>query len=144
MEEVVIAMNSVHRYGQDSDDLNFTTDGLYSFDGGNAQIVYYESEVTGMPGTRTTLHISPEQVKIDREGQICSSMIFRTDKREQFQYETPYGMATLGVDTRRLAQHFTPEGGELNLEFVLDMEHAVVTQNDLQIKVYKIGDTLNG
>jgi len=144
MEEVVISMNTVHHYEGESDSMDFTTDGYYSFDGGRATIEYYESEVTGMPGTKTTVNITPEQVIVDRVGQINSKMIFRTDRREKFQYETPYGMANLGIDTRRMSHRFTPDGGELNMEFILNMEHAVVTRNNFQIKVKKIGENLNG
>lgn len=141
MRDVVISIRSTHRVaGEEPDQIEFSTDGIYRHDGEKSHIMYYESEVTGLQGTKTSVDITPEKVTVTRKGLIQSEMIFEEGGHTSFQYGTPYGFATLGVDTRRITHHFTPEGGEMTLDFVLNMEHAVVTQNTFEITVKKIGE----
>ena len=95
MKDVVISINSIHRLeDSEPDRIDFTTDGKYSYEDGTGYLSYMESEVTGLPGTRTSVEIRPDEVIVDRTGSITSRMVFRRGEKNRFQYETPYGMAT--------------------------------------------------
>ena len=135
-KEVVIDIRSIHAYEQDDpDSLEFSTDGMYRYENGAARLWYWESEVTGLPGTRTSVEITPEGVVVDRKGTVTSRMEFREGMRNAFPYETPYGMATMGMDTRRIRAAFDEHGGKMELDYVLDLEHAVAVRNKFQIQV---------
>lgn len=139
MKEVVISIRSVQDYDEkDSQSFEFTTDGLYSFENGVGRLMYYESEVSGLPGTRTTLSISPEEVVLNREGYLTSCMVFREGKKNAMLYDTPFGSAKMGIDTRRIRQCFDEKGGSMVLNYVLDLEHTVVGKNRLELNVKEI------
>ena len=141
MKDVLISINSIHSYDQDDEDsLEFTTDGYYYYDGENGCLSYMETEVTGMEGTRTSVIVMPDQVVVDRDGTVTSRMIFREGVKDSFQYTTPFGAATMGIDTRRIRHHMDDNGGKLEIDYVVDMEHAVVTRNKFQITVQQIGE----
>lgn len=141
MKDVLISINSIHSYDQDDEDsLEFTTDGYYYYDGENGCLSYMETEVTGMEGTRTSVIVMPDQVVVDRDGTVTSRMIFREGVKDSFQYTTPFGAATMGIDTRRIRHHMDDSGGKLEIDYVVDMEHAVVTRNKFQITVQQIGE----
>ena len=145
MKDVIISINSIHSYGRDEEDkLEFTTDGYYFYEDGTGCLSYMESEVTGMEGTRTSVIVSPQQVVVDRDGLITSRMIFQEGEKNSLLYNTPYGTATMGIDTRRIEQRFDEDGGELEIDYVVDMEHAVVTRNIFQISVKQMGEQCNG
>ena len=145
MKDVIISINSIHSYGRDEEDkLEFTTDGYYFYEDGTGCLSYMESEVTGMEGTRTSVIVSPQQVVVDRDGMITSRMIFQEGEKNSLLYNTPYGTATMGIDTRRIEQRFDEDGGELEIDYVVDMEHAVVTRNIFQISVKQMGEQCNG
>ena len=122
----------------DEDSLQFDTDGYYFYDGENGCLSYMESEVTGLEGTRTSVIVMPNQVVVDRDGMITSRMVFREGVKDAFQFSTPYGAATMGIDTRRIRQDMSDNGGHLEIDYVVDMEHAVATRNKFQITVREI------
>ena len=128
-KEVLIAMHSVHAYdSEDTDSLDFTTDGLYRYENGVGTLRYWESEVTGMPGTQTKVEISPDGVIVDRVGTVNSRMEFREGLKNVFPYETPYGLATMGMDTRRIRSRFNEHGGDVEAmadDLVRDLRAAI-------------------
>lgn len=138
LEDVVIHMHSVQNSDQeDCDTLDFCTDGHYFIDGDTACFSYIESEVTGMEGTRTSVFVRPDEVIVDRDGTVTSRMIFRERERNRFVYDTPSGAPVLTVSTRSIRHSFNADGGELELNYVLDVEHFVVSRNKICIRVEK-------
>ncbi len=136
LKDVWISINSIHSYDQeDEDSLEFSTDGHYYFDGENGCLTYMESDVTGLEGTRTSVIVMPDQVVVDRDGMVTSRMIFREGLRDAFQYATPFGSATMGIDTRRISRQIGENGGNVEIEYVVDMEHTVASRNRFQITV---------
>ena len=49
--------------------------------------------------------------------------------------EASYGMATLGVDTRKIHANFDEHGGNMEIDYVVDMDHAVFGRNQFRINV---------
>ena len=141
MKEVVISMHSVHDCGREDEDvMDFTTDGVYSFDDGVGTLSYFESEVTGLDGTLTRVRVTPDRVEVDRDGNLNARMVFREGQINSFVYATPYGNATMGIDTRRIRQSFNENGGSVEIDYILNMEHVVVTRNRFQLNVREIGN----
>ena len=62
-------------------------------------------------------------------------MIFKGGQKNSFLYETPYGNATMGIDTRRIFHSMDENGGKVEIDYVLNVEHAVVARNKFQITV---------
>ena len=140
MEDVVISIHSVH--GRDTemeDSLEFSTDGLYSFDGEVSCLTYMETEVTGLEGTRTSVMVMPDKIVVDRDGMITSRMIFQEGSKNTFQYATPFGMANLCMDTRSISKAFDENGGAMEIDYVVNVEHALVTRNLFRLTVTRQG-----
>lgn len=145
MKDVVISINSIQNYGQgEEDSLEFTTDGYYMYDGDVGCLSYMESELTGMEGTRTSMMVFPERVVVDRDGNITSRMVFCEGEKNSFLYNTPYGTATMGISTKQIQQTLDENGGKVEIDYVVDMEHAMVTRNKFQITVRQMGEQSNG
>ena len=139
MKEVVISIRSTHGYGREEQDtMDFTTDGLYRFKGGVGEMSYFESDVTGLDGTLTSLLVKPDEVVIDRKGSLQSRMVFREGSKNDFVYSTPYGSAMMGVDTRRIRHSFNEAGGSMEIDFIVNMEHTFVAQNRFRLNVREI------
>lgn len=147
MKDVVISIHSIHGYDLDQEEerIDFTTDGLYSYENGVSRLSYMESEVTGLPGTRTSVEVSPEGIVVNRDGFVTSRMEFREGLKNSFLYNTPYGTATMGVDTRRIRHSFDEHGGNAEIDYVIDMEHVVAVRNRFMINVTEqIGEQTHG
>ena len=143
MKDVIITITATQAT-QDESDMDtlaeFSTVGAYSHADGCGTISYFESELTGMEGTRTCVTIQPHEVVVDRDGTVKSRMVFREGSKDSFLYSTPFGQATLGVDTRRIRGSMDERGGQIEIDYVVDMEHAVVTRNRFQITVRQRGE----
>ena len=148
MKDVVIYIRSLFGDGADDNTIDFTTDGLYNFDGSTACLTYQESEVTGMEGTRTSVIVMPDQVVVDRDGAVTSRMIFRPGEKHAFLYDTPVGSATMHMDTRNMNARFNEHGGHMEIDYVVDMEHAFASRNRFRLTVKEqkktMGDRSNG
>ena len=147
MKDVVISIHSIHGYDLDQEEerIDFTTDGLYSYENGVSRLSYMESEVTGLPGTRTSVEVSPEGIVVNRDGFVTSRMEFREGLKNSFLYNPPYGTAPLGVDSRRIRHSFDEHGGNAEIDYVIDMEHVVAVRNKFMINVTEqIGEQTHG
>lgn len=132
----VITITGVQGLAQaDADTVELVTDGVYCRTEEGYQIRYLESEITGLMGTATTVDINPDEVVVERKGVLNSRMVFRAGEKSSFLYDTQFGAATLGVDTRKINAVFDDYGGELSIDYVVNMEHAVVSRNKLNMSV---------
>jgi uncharacterized beta-barrel protein YwiB (DUF1934 family) len=139
MKDVLISIHSSFAYEEgEEQQMDFTTDGYYFYEDDVGCLSYEETEVTGMEGTRTSLFVMPDQVVVDREGTVTSRMVFKEGLKSAFQYATPFGNATMGIDTRRISQSMGVDGGSVEIDYVVDMEHAVASRNRFQITVEEI------
>ena len=140
--EAVISIHSEFGYDQpESESVEFTTDGFYSYEGDSCSMGYFETEVTGMPGTFTSFLVSPEEIMVDRKGSITSSMMFKEGLKDTVMYQTPYGYARMGINTRKIKSSIAPDRAEIEIDYVVNMEHVVAMRNRFTISVEKQEDT---
>ena len=136
MKDVVIYIRTLFGTdGEEQDSIDFTTDGLYTYDGDTACMTYLETDVTGMEGTRTSVMVMPDKVVVDRDGTVTSRMVFRPGEKHAFLYDTPVGSATMHMDTRGLSSRFNEHGGHMEIDYVMDMEHAFASRNRFRLTV---------
>ena len=96
---------------------------------GRFTVCYQESELTGLDGTRTTIQVQPDSVSILREGQVNSQMVFEEGRRHLTMYNTPYGAMSIGVNTRKMKVALDANGGSIQIDYALEVDHAVAGQN---------------
>ena len=138
MKDVIITITAT----QTTDDAanmdtlaEFTTVGQYSWADGCGTISYLESELTGMEGTFTSIHYTPQGARLERTGNLVSAMEFTPGVRNAFAYDTPYGSATVGLETLEYTAKLTEQGGTLNIEYVVDFDHSMVGVNNMHIEI---------
>ena len=136
MRDVIISITGIQRdpSGQ-RDAVELVTDGKYGFENGESRFTYEESDLTGLEGTRTTFTISPMGVVLRREGSLNAEMTFREGQKDFFLYETPFGSATMGVDTRKIDAKLDEHGGNLELDYQIDFNHTPMGRNKFKINV---------
>ena len=138
MKKVIIKMvgSQADDAAQEPEELaEFTTEGRYICADGCGSFTYQESELTGMDGTRTTIEFTPRSAMLTREGTVNSRMYFVRGQKNTFLYETPYGTATVGLETQRYRSTLSEHGGALEIGYVVDFDHAFVGRNQLKINI---------
>ena len=135
MKDVIISVTGIQhgRYGPDS--MQLVTAGQYGVDHDRIEMTWEESELTGMAGTRTSITVQPNSVVLSREGETATSMEFEEGRKHYFLYETPFGSATMGLNTRRIRHTLGMHGGEMEIEYTVDVDQSIVGRNRFYIQV---------
>ena len=120
-----------------ADSMELLTQGTLECDNGMLSLSYQESEVTGMEGTLTTIHVEEdgERVTLMRFGGYNSQMVFEEGRRHLSMYNTPYGSMAVGVNTRHLLADLDERGGVIEIDYTIEIEHAIVGRNVFRIEV---------
>ena len=127
---------------QEPEVIELVTEGRLSRDGEDGYTLsYQESELTGLEGTLTTFQIEPERVTLLRMGEVNSQMVFEEGRRHLSMYNTPYGTMSIGVNTRHLQADLTECGGDIEIDYAIEIDHTVAGRNVFQINVREAGET---
>ena len=135
MKEVIISIVGTQNMDEGPESIELVTDGQYCFASDKSVLTYMESEITGMKGTKTTFEVETDLITLIREGTVNSQMTFQKGKKHVFLYDTPHGAATLGVDTHRLNSGLGEHGGDMELEYAIDVDNMLLGTNAFKIHV---------
>ena len=139
-KDVIISVKSSQTAGGETDDIvELVTAGRLRATGEGYTLSYMESELTGLDGTLTTFEILPKAVTLTRQGKVNSQMVFEEGKHYYFLYDTPFGSATMGVNTRSIRKAFDENGGSLDISYAVDIENIFMGDNSFQINVREAG-----
>ena len=138
-ENVIISIKGKQLYAESSpDEIELVTAGTLKRDSrGGFTVSYQESELTGLEGTTTKLHIHGGKVTLLREGNINSQMVFEEGRRHLSMYETPYGELSIGVNTRRMRSTLGEAGGDLEIDYAIEIDNLLAGQNLFRMNVKK-------
>jgi uncharacterized beta-barrel protein YwiB (DUF1934 family) len=126
---------------QDPNILELVTEGKYYKKGNAYFITYKESEVTGMEGTTTTLKISDGVVTLMRFGSVNSQFIFERGQKHLSYYDTSYGTFTVGVYANEVDVKVDDEGGEIRVDYRLEIDNNKSGENDFHMFIREVGRT---
>lgn len=138
-ENVIISIKGKQLYAESGpDEMELVTSGTLKRDSrGGLTVSYQESELTGLEGTTTKLHIDGGRVTLLREGSINSQMVFEEGMRHLSMYETPYGALSIGVNTRRMRSTLDEAGGDLEIDYAIEIDNLLAGQNLFRMNVKK-------
>ena len=136
-KSVIISIKGKQSYENVEDEtIELVTEGLLAKEGEGAYTLsYQESELTGLEGTLTTIQVEGEQVTLMRVGEVNSQMVFQEGRRHLSMYNTPYGAMAIGVNTRHLLADLNDQGGDIEIDYAIEIDHAIAGRNIFQIKV---------
>ncbi len=119
------------------DEIELKTKGRFAEKNGKFYVIYEESEMTGFEDTTTTIKVSEDGVSMTRNGKYSSKMIFRQGERRLCSYSTPYGVIPVGVNPISLESNLNENGGNVEIDYILDMDNQDYIKNSLRLTVTK-------
>ena len=123
--------------------IELVTEGCLQPDGPDGYTLsYQESQLTGLGGTLTTFQIEPKRVTLLRVGEVNSQMVFEEGRRHLSMYNTPYGALSVGVNTRKMRTQLSDKGGSIEIDYAIEIDHALAGQNLFRISVREKGPAL--
>ena len=98
-------------------------------------IIYDESEISGMNGTKTTIKALSNKVVLKRTGTNISELVFEKGKEHSQIYTTPYGEFIMETKTSKIFIDFNENlVGRLYLEYTLDIKNLGISKHILEIE----------
>ena len=136
-DNVILSIKgSQYQGGEPPEELELVTPGRLVRDGqGGYTISYEESELTGLEGTTTVVRIEPGKVTLLRAGSVNAQMVFEEGRRHLSMYETPYGSLSVGINTRRVKNTVGGGGGELEIDYDVEIDNLLVGRNLFRMNV---------
>lgn len=136
-KDVWLSINSAQQFVEcDEEQIDLVTAAVLYERGGKYYIIYEESELTGLDGTRTTLKLDDKSVSLIRTGTYPSQMLFAEDERHVGLYQTPVGSAmTIATHTSRVYNTVGDEGGELIIDYTIEVDNCVMGEHHFEMVV---------
>ncbi len=135
-QDVIISIQGKQVYEDaDSDTIELVTQGDLSWNDDGYTLCYHETPMTGLEGTLTSFQKEGDSITLMRQGTVNTQMVFQKGRRHMSVYNTPYGNMSVGVNTSRLASSLTREGGQIHIEYAIEIDHALTGNNSFHIDV---------
>ena len=136
-KSVIISIKGRQSYENVEDEtIELVTEGLLAKEGEGAYTLsYQESELTGLEGTLTTFQIEDGRITLMRHGEANSQMVSEEGRRHLSMSNTPYGALAVGIKTHSMDCRMDDHGGSIEINYAIEIEHAVAGQNLFQIQV---------
>ena len=137
MKEVKITIKSTQTYGEEKDNTELITLGEYEGDDGFFRISYKDSAATGYEGCTTVLTVEgDDKVSLLRTGkENNSNLIIENGKKHHCVYSMPFGDMMVGVNTKKVVSTLDSDGGNLYLNYTIDINSAYMSDNELFITI---------
>lgn len=138
-ENAIISLKTVQNVeGLDEpNEIELQTKGTFAEKNGKFYIIYEESELTGFEDTTTTIKVSEDSVSMTRKGKYSSRMVFRRGEKRLCSYNTPYGVIPVGVNPISMESRLDENGGDVDIEYILDIDNSEYLKNRLKLTVTK-------
>ena len=118
------------------DVIELVTKGTFAQHEGSFYVVYEESEMTGFVDTTTTIKITDNKITLSRKGKFQSRMEFIKGEKRLCSYPTPYGLLPVAVSPTLMKSNLSKdEGGNVILEYILDLNNKAYAKNKLEMSV---------
>ena len=121
----------------EEDTIELSTEGVMNIDEKSVELVYEESEITGMEGSTTTVHFdldNPGFVTIYRSGTVSTTLAFERGKRHHCAYNTPIMPFEICVRTIKVENNIL-ESGNLKLDYVIEIRGAKAERTKFELSV---------
>ena len=120
---------------QEPDMIELVTEGTLEFIDGGWNIVYEESELTGLQGVTTTFRVESDRVILNRTGGLNSQMIFQEGVAHESLYQMEFGALMLRVCATRVMADLMEDGGMVDLVYTIEIENSAAGTIDYHLEI---------
>lgn len=143
MKNIIIEIKSdIDQLDDENHRIEITSEGHAYMKNGSMYIVYQETEVSGMEGSKTMLKLQEDCITMTRFGSTNSKMVFDEKHPMSSLYKTPYGDFEMSIITEKLTSVFKKDTYEGHIEIIYSMvlEGVSNSQNHLKISVREVSE----
>lgn len=140
MKDIMLRIVGKSLVGElEEEQMEFVTEGKFYKKGDALYIVYDESELSGMPGCKTSLTLKEDSIRMKRFGNSISHdtiMEFEKGKRYEGFYETPFGHFEMELLTNSIENSVSNEGtGKIDIDYHISLKGLSEGRSRLNIEI---------
>ena len=140
IKDVLINIKGIQGIDDQTDTIEFMTEGRFGIKDGEYYISYDESGTLDS-GEEVKTHIyikSSDSLVLQRTGAIKSRMVVEKGNRNTCFYSTPHGELVIGIFGECIEHNLTESGGELKLKYNIDSNLTLISKNEVNISVREV------
>ena len=134
-KDVLITIGGIMFAGEDKDNVDVISPGQYYYRRGRHYLTYEEAVEGSSEVIRNLIWVSPGEMVVRKSGAISTEMTFRPQEETMTHYNTPFGVVELGIHTRRLQIREEENKLEIRVDYTLEMDYQMVSENSLTLQV---------
>lgn len=141
MKNILVQIRSLIDQGDgEKHEIEMMSEGQAYVKKGHLYIVYEETEVSGMKGSKTMLKLDKNTITMTRFGSTHSKMIFDENHPMTSMYKTPYGDFEMTIETKSLNTGIDLESytGKIEIMYSMTLEGVSNSINHLEIEVSEV------
>lgn len=139
MEHVILSIVGTQSNGPTQDSVEMMTEATFEQIGDITDIRYLEPDENGFEECQTHIRAQGEScVTITRNGKYTSQLILEKGQRHLNHYDMGFGQIVMGVSTSRIENTLSPGGGALTVQYTLEMNHSLVSNNRFVLKIMEV------
>jgi uncharacterized beta-barrel protein YwiB (DUF1934 family) len=125
MSEVLLNIKGRQTHGDQSGDVELTTEGTFTMENGVFVISYDESESEG-EDVRTEIRVADGMVTMHKSGAVETEFIFEKGKTFVTNYQTPFGNLDVSLLPTLVEAKLQDACGSIELEYVMSIAGAQI------------------
>lgn len=123
-QAVVLSVRGRQCYeNQEPEIIELVTEGTMELRNGGWEIMYQESELTGLEGVTTLFRVEPGKVTLKRTGKLHSEMVFQEGLVHESLYQMAFGALMISVKATSVFFDIVPDGGVIDLVYDISIEN---------------------
>lgn len=135
-ENAILTILSAQHTDGDTDKSELNTTALFTYQDDEVRIEYTELDEAGKPIGQTIITVLNEKlVTIHKIGFAEGVMILETGKTHPVKYSTMFGHIEMLLCTLDIQAAFQPNGGRLQLRYLLDIGNSYSATNTIDLHV---------
>ena len=120
---------------QEPEIIELVTEGTLEQTENGWEIVYQESELTGLAGVTTSFAMEPGKIVLTRTGSLKSQMVFQQGVSHDSLYQMEFGALLITVCAKKIDYAISNQGGTVDLSYQIEIEQSSAGMIDYHLQI---------
>lgn len=139
-KDVIIAIKGLQfGQGEENDEIETIQPGTYSERNGAHYVLFDEFSEGDTEPTKNRLKFKDGVLEIIKKGIVNVHMVFEEGKKNIANYQTPYGVIVIGLDTSRIRCVQTDNRIRLDVDYTLEANYEFVADCRISLDIKEQG-----
>ncbi|MBE6981306.1 MAG: DUF1934 domain-containing protein [Ruminococcaceae bacterium] len=134
--KVMLSIRGTQHYEeQEPEVIELITEGTLEKKESSWELIYQESDLTGLAGVTTSFLLEDDKIVLTRTGKLNSQMVFQVGVLHNSLYEMEFGALMLTVCASNIDYDLSESGGTIDLVYGIEIEQASAGVIDYHLEI---------